>query len=80
VAVAIVAESVNKFEQNKRLRLEELRTRERESLRRLAKLYDDATELHEDVTNFYGGQVPSWWRDIRCDACPSPSEIAATLR
>jgi hypothetical protein len=80
VAVAMVAESANKFEQNKRFRLEELRTKERETLRRLAKLYDDATELHDDAINFYGGQLPSWWRDTRCDACPSPSDIAAALR
>jgi hypothetical protein len=80
VAVAMVAESANKFEQNKRFRLEDLRTKERETLRRLLMLYTDAAELHEDITNFYGGQMPPWWRDVRCESCPTPSEVAAALR
>jgi chromosome segregation ATPase len=80
LAVAIVAESANKFEQNKRVRLEELRTKERETLRRLSKLHDDAAEIHEDVTNFYGGQLPPWWRDPSCGSCPSPSDVTAALR
>ena len=79
MAVALAGRA-NEFEREKRERLTRLHAEEREQLRKLSKLYDDAGKLRATLSNFYNGQVPGWWREIECMGCPSRDEIAEGLR
>lgn len=56
--------------------LEELKKRERSDLISIGRLQDDLDTLDAQVTERFG-TAPSWWRaSVKCEGCPSDSEIA----
>jgi hypothetical protein len=78
-AAAAALEQVNRFAEEKRHRLDELRATEKDQYRFIASLYDEWDDLKKTVERAYG-KPPVWWREIVCGDCPSRAEVAAALR
>jgi hypothetical protein len=78
-AIAQVTDDANRFAEEKRQRLDALRTTQKDQYRFIASLYDEWDDLKKTVERAYG-KPPVWWREIRCAECPSHAEVAAALR